>query len=87
MSPSDVGFPMYATRINVLDALRGFGLSQNKHVDMRHIHRRKTLPMLHSTLNAKICQIFAVKIGHPYCRTLMSKACENSFLRAMMHLR
>ena len=40
ISPSDIGFPVYATRINMLDILMGFGSSQYKHVDMRHIHRK-----------------------------------------------
>ena len=41
---------------------------------LRRIHRRKTLPVHHSTPNAKLCQIFEMKIGHLHCRILMSKA-------------
>ena len=65
MSPSDIGFPMYAICINVLNALRGSGSSLNKHVGTRHIHRHETLPMHHSTPNMKLCRIFTMKMGHP----------------------
>ena len=52
MSPSDIGFPVYVTCINMLDALKGFGLSQYEHVNTRRIqpcwcaiaHQHKTLP-------------------------------------------
>ena len=47
MLPSDIGFLMYVTCINMLDALKGFDSSQYEHVDMRRIHKRETLPMRH----------------------------------------
>jgi len=73
MSPNDIGFPVYMASINLLDALKGFSSSQYKHVDTRRIHRRKLLPMHHSAPNAKLCRIFAVKMGHSHCHILMSK--------------
>ena len=63
MSPSDIGFPLYATRINVLDSLKGFSSSQYEHVDTSHIHRCETFPVCHNAPNTKLCRIFAVKMG------------------------
>ena len=74
MSPNDIGFPVYATRINMLDALKDFGSSQYEHVDARCIHKHETLSLHHSAPNMKFCQIFVVKIGYPHCRILISKA-------------
>jgi len=34
---------VYATCINMLDALRGFSSSWHEYVGMRHIHKRETL--------------------------------------------
>ena len=69
MSPSDISFLVYTTHINMLDALKSFGSSQYEHVDKRHIHRRETLLMCHSTPNTKLCQIFTVKVGPPHCHS------------------
>jgi len=78
MSPSDIGFPVYATHINMLDALKGFSLSQYKHVDTHRIHKCETLSVRHSAPNAKLCQIFIVKMGHPHCYILIQKFGEDS---------
>ena len=43
------------------NTLEGFRLSRCEHVNTRYIHRRKTLPMRHSTSNVKLCQIFIVE--------------------------
>ena len=67
---SDISFPMYATRINMVDALKGFGLSRYEH-NTRHIHRFETLLVHHSAPNAKLCQIFTMKMGHFHCRILI----------------
>ena len=72
---SDIGFPIYATRINMFDILRGFGSSYHEHVGTHRIHKRETLPMRHSASNAKLCRIFALKMGHLHCRILIAKAC------------
>ena len=72
---SDIGYLVYATRIRMLDVLRGFSSSRYEHVGMSRIHRHETLLVHHSTPNAKLYQIFAMKIGHPHCRILTSKAC------------
>ena len=72
---SDIGFPMYATRINMFDILRGFGSSYHEHVGTSRIHKRETLLMCHSTSNAKLYKIFAMKMGHLHCCILIAKAC------------
>ena len=64
---------MYATRINVLDALNGFGSSRYVHVETRHLHRRETLLVHHSAPNAKLCHIFAMKMWHLHCHILTAK--------------
>ena len=46
---------------HVFNNLEGFRLSRCEHVNTRYIHRRKTLPMRHSTSNVKLCQIFIVE--------------------------
>jgi len=74
MLPSDIDFPMYVTHINMLNALKGFSSSHYKHVNAPHIRKCKTLLVRHSAPNAKLCRIFAVKMGHPHCHILMSKA-------------
>ena len=74
MSPSVIGFPVYATRINVLNALRGSSSSWHEHVGMRHIHSHETLSVHHSAQNAKHYWIFVVKLGHPHCHILTSKS-------------
>jgi len=74
MSASDISFLVYATCINMLNTLKGFGSSQYEHVDTRNIQRRKTLLVRHSAPNTKLCWIFAMKIGHPHCCILTSKA-------------
>ena len=78
MSPNDTSFPVYATCINTLNTLKGFSLSQYKHVDMHCIHRRKTLPMRHSAPNVKLYRIFAMKIRHPIAIFSERKLGENS---------
>ena len=45
-----------------------------ENVNTRRIHRRETLPVHHSALNAKLCRIFFVKMGHPHYRILTSKS-------------
>ena len=74
MSPSDIGFPVYAMHINMLDALKGFSFSQYKHVDMSRIYKRETLSVCHSTPNAKLYQIITVKMRHPHRYILMLTA-------------
>ena len=69
-----IGFPVYATRINMLDALRGFGWSLHEHVDMLCIHKHETLQVRRSAPNANLYQISAVKMVHPHCRILIAKA-------------
>ena len=65
VSPSDISFPVYASRINVYNALRGSDSSKHKHVGTCRIHEHKTLHVHHSAPNVKLCQIFAVKMGDP----------------------
>ena len=68
MSPSDIGFPMNVARINMFNALRGFGLSYHEHVSTCGIHRHETLLVHHSAPNVKLYRIFVVKVGHfRYC--------------------
>ena len=73
MSPSDIDFLIYAMRINMFDALRGSNSSQHEHVGTHRIYRPETLPMRHNAPNTKLCQIFAMKMGHLRCRILMAK--------------
>ena len=73
MSPSDIDFLMYAIRINMFDALRGSNSSQHEHVGTHRIYRPETLPMRHNAPNTKLCQIFAMKMGHLRCHILMAK--------------
>ena len=44
MLASDIGFPIYVTCINMLDALLSFSLPLYEHADARRIHRHETLP-------------------------------------------
>ena len=74
MSASDIGFPIYVTCINMLDALVSFSLPLYEHDDARRIHRHKTLPVCHSTPNAKLYWIFAMKMKHLCCCILIVKA-------------
>ena len=74
MSPSDIGFLVYATRINMLDALKGFNSSEYKHVNACHIHKFETLLVRHNAPNAKLFRIFSMKMGHPHCCIFTLKA-------------
>ena len=72
--PSDIGFPVCATHINMLDALVSFCLPKYEHVEARHIQRHETLSKCHSAPNVKLCRIFAVKMKHLCCHILTAKA-------------
>ena len=74
MSASDIGFPVYATCINMLDALVSFSLPSYEHANACCIHRHETLLVCHSTPNAKLYRIFAMKMGHLHCGILTAKA-------------
>ena len=68
MSASNIGFPVYVTRVNMSNAL-------------------VSLSVRHSALNEKLCQIFSMKMGHPFTVFSQWKLGENSILCAITHLR
>ena len=86
MSASDIGFLVYATCVNVFKDLVSFSLPQYKHTNACRIHRYETLSMHHIAPNAKLCQIFAVKMGHLFAVFSQRKLGENSILCTMTHL-
>ena len=57
-----------------LNTLVGFSSPWCEHVDMHFINRSETLPVCHSTPNAKLCQIFTGKMRHPHCCILTLKS-------------
>ena len=70
MSASDIGFPMYATRINVFDALVSFGSPNHEHANACHIHRHETL----WRTKREILPDFRRENGTSFCRILIAKA-------------
>ena len=87
MSGSDIGFPVYATCINMFDGLVSFDSPDHEHANVCHIHKHKTLLVRHSTPNMKLYQIFAVKMGHHFAIFSPQKPGKDSVLCAMTHLR
>ena len=83
MSASDIGFPVYVTCINMLDALVSFNLPLYEHANAFCIHRHETLLVCHSTPNAKLYRIFAMKMGTFVVVFLQRKLSEDSVLCAI----
>ena len=85
MSPSDIGFSVYASCINVFNTLRGFGRLVLAWACWHTSYTQALNPT--SAPNAKLYWIFSVKIGIPIVVFPRQNFGENSVLYAMTHLR